>query len=276
MDLSDPEALLLLTAAWLGLGSRRLRLLASGHDVLLREWVADDAVPFLRQARRYARGAAHRLQSMGAKMVTLGESAYPAGLRELADPPAFLTYRGRIDVEGITIVGTRTPTRRAAELAYNVAARLGRPTISGLALGIDAAVHRGSLSAYLPTLAYVGSGIAQVYPAEHRGLQEEIIACGGGVASEHLPEKEASHASLVRRDRLQAAHGAATLLIASDASGGAMHTMRFAQSLRKARFALEPSGEGEGGNRRAIQNGAIPLAKRVDDIVLQLRRALEN
>lgn len=276
MDLNSPEALLLLTAARLGLGSRRLRLLGSGQGSPLREWVADGAAPFLTQARAYARRSAHRLQQMGAKMVTLAESTYPAGLRELSDPPAFLTYRGAIDFVGVTIVGTRTPTRDAAELAYRVAAQLRRPTISGLALGIDAAVHRGSLSARVPTVAYLGTGVARVYPADHRGLQEEIIACGGGVASEHLPEQKGSHWTLVRRDRLQAAHGAAILLIASEASGGAMHTMRFAQSLSKARFALQPAGEAEAGNRRAIQDGAIALAMREDDIVLQLRQALPS
>nr|MDQ6933348.1 DNA-protecting protein DprA [Candidatus Eremiobacteraeota bacterium] len=224
MDLCNPQALLLFAAARLGISSRRIRLLATENDTALREWIEHARELPLLHARSYARRTADYLQSIGAKMVTMAECGYPPGLRRLNDPPAFLTYRGTIDFEGITIIGARTPPLGAGEFAFDLAYELGRATISGLALGIDAAVHRGSLSARFPTVAYVGTGVGGVYPAEHRQLQEEIIARGGGVASEHLPHEKVSHRNLVRRDRLQAAHGVAIMLIASEASGGAMHT----------------------------------------------------
>lgn len=265
------QALLLLACARLGLSDRRLRLLATGHDAALREWITNDSASPLRQARDYALRTAERLQSLGANMVSLSDDAYPVGLRRLADPPAFLTYRGTIAIQGITIVGTRTPSRRAASLARDIACHLMQSTISGLAAGIDAAVHRGSLDARQPTLAYVGTGIDLTYPLHNRGLQEEIVGAGGGVASEFLPEQNVSRWTLVRRDRLQAAHGAAVLLVASDARGGAMHTMRFARQLQTARFAIEDADLTCDGNRQAISDGAVSLPSDAPEIARRLR-----
>lgn len=276
MDLCNPQALLLMAATRLGISSHRVRLLATGDVTSLREWIEHAREMPLVNARSYARRTADRLQSIGARIVTLAESGYPAGLRLLPDPPAFLTYRGTIDFEGVTIVGSRTPPAGATEFAYDLAYQLGHATVSGLALGIDAAVHRGSVAARFPTLAYVGTGIDRVYPVTHQRLQEEIIACGGGVASEHLPHQKVSHANLVRRDRLQAAHGIAIVLVASEASGGAMQTMRFAKNLHKPRFAVELAGRGYDGNRQAIKAGATLVTTNVDDVVRELRRPGED
>jgi DNA processing protein len=127
---------------------------------------------------------------------------------------------------------------------------------SAASRGIDAAAHRGALEARTATVAYVGTGLARTYPPEHVELAEAIVAGGGAVASEHAPQDGASAWSLKRRDRLQAAHARAVVLVVSDAAGGAMHTMRFAAQLGRPRFALDAEA---GGNRTAIADGAIPL-----------------
>ena len=134
------------------------------------------------------------------------------------------------------------------------------PIVSGLALGIDAAAHEGALAAGTPTLAYVGNGLASTYPPEHRELAERIVAAGGALVSEALPDEPVTKWSLVRRDRLQAAHAVAVVLVQSELAGGAMHALAAARRLGRPRFAFEPrAAETFGGNARALSEGARPL-----------------
>ena len=204
------------------------------------------------------------LSQVDAELVLRSEPAFPAQLHDLPEPPIFLTVRGALPIGGIAIVGSRRPPREASDFAYELARRAGVPVISGLALGIDSAAHRGALAAGLQTLAYVGCGLARL-PRANRALADEIVACGGGIASAEWPDQKTSHRALVRRDAFQAAHASAVVLIASEASGGAMHTIRFAEKLGRARFALIPQdGRAYVGNRNALAGGAISLPWNVD------------
>ncbi|HTV72359.1 MAG TPA: DNA-processing protein DprA [Candidatus Acidoferrales bacterium] len=207
-----------------------------------------------------------RLHSIGGRVVALGDAAYPLGLRDLRDPPAFLCVRGelprgRTGGEGTAIVGMRDASAPALERAFAFAARVEAPVVSGLARGIDAAAHRGALAARVPTIAYVGSGLDLTYPPEHEELQAAILAAGGAIASERLPGSPVTRWALTRRDRLQAAHARRAILVESDEAGGAMHTMRFATELQRERLACEPRPDGRyDGNARAIRDGAQPLS----------------
>ncbi|MFZ1124149.1 MAG: DNA-processing protein DprA [Candidatus Baltobacteraceae bacterium] len=256
--------LVLLAGAVLRVPARRLRALARGDDGALRDWIANESAQRLAEARRDARAALERVLAAGGRVVTLADPEYPAGVRELADPPAFLIVRGRLGRspwrEGVAIVGTREADEEATAMARALAGRSAGPVVSGLACGVDAAAHEGALAAGVATIAYVGNGLGATYPAEHRELEERIVEAGGAVASEMLPGEKATRWSLVRRDRLQAAHAAAVVLVQSELGGGAMHTMGFARELGRPRFALEPRAGGRyDGNARAIDEGAVAL-----------------
>ncbi len=135
------------------------------------------------------------------------------------------------------------------------------PIVSGLALGIDAAAHRGALASGTPTIAYVATGIGQTYPPEHADLAAEIVSAGGAIASEFLPTARPTAWTFVRRDRLQAAHALATVLVQSERDGGAMHTMASAERLKRNRFALLSNGDAAfAGNAASIAHGATPLS----------------
>jgi DNA processing protein len=151
------------------------------------------------------------------------------------------------------------------------------PIVSGLARGVDAAAHEGALAAGIPTYAYVGTGLGATYPPEHADLEERIVAGGGAVLSESLPDEAVTRWSLVRRDRLQAAHVAAIVLVQSDAEGGAMHAMTTARNLGRPRFAFEPPAgafAAYAGNARAIAEGASALCW--DDLERASQRILET
>jgi DNA processing protein len=224
-------------------------------------------------ARRNARLALLRLQALGGRLVALADAEYPNALGDLPDPPPLLTVRGGpIPSGGNAIIGTRTPSAAGVAMAGAFARRSTPPIVSGLARGIDAAAHRAALAAGAAQVAYVGHGFGATYPPEHRDLEEAIVRGGGVVVSERLVGEPATRWSLVRRDRLQAAHARACVLVESEIGGGAMHTMRFAAALLRPRYALEPRvGDPiTRGNARAIRDGAQPLPWEVNDAAAQL------
>ena len=187
------------------------------------------------------------------RVVGPDDDDWPAGFADLRDPPARLMVRGTLPRGGIAVIGARDADPRACAFARAFAAALREPIVAGLAPGIDAAAHRGALEAALPTVAYVGGGLARL---EDEELAEAIVAAGGGLASECAPETAPSPWTRMRRDRLQAAHARAVVLVVSDAAGGAMHTLRFARELGRPCFAF---AHGASGNALALADGARPL-----------------
>jgi DNA processing protein len=177
---------------------------------------------------------------------------------------ARLYVRGRLPRSGVAIVGSRTPPAEAAEFAFGLAFKLGEPIIAGLAPGIDAAAHRGALAAGTPTVAFVGYGFGCTDPADHAELEAAIVEAGGAVATLLPPGTPISQASRIARDRLQAQHARAVVLVCSELGGGAMHTMQFARENGRPRFAVAPplgaiESADWAGNLRCLEDGAAPL-----------------
>lgn len=268
------DELLFLAAAYLHVPNRRLRALVRNQERDLKEWLAGDAARNVAHARHRARLALQRLERLHARIVTITDSAYPHGLLDLDDPPALLFVRGVIPGNGIAVVGSRTPPHEAEAFARDLAARCGAPVVSGLARGIDAAAHRAAIAAGVPTIAYVGTGLGLTYPPEHESLENEIVANGGAVVSERLPDEPVTKAALVHRDRLQAAHASAVVLVASELDGGAMQTMHFAKELHRPRFVLDAKGALEyAGNEKARADGATPVPANVARALAMLNAA---
>lgn len=269
------DDLMLLAAAYLHVPARRLRALVRGEDQALRDWIASGSARRVVHARHLAREAEKRLTALNAVVVTVASAAYPAGLRDLDDAPAFLCVRGTLVRQGLAIVGSRTPPQAALDFAGALASTCGMPVISGLAMGIDTAAHRGALEAGEPTVAYVGTGLGTTYPPENHRLEDAIVAYGGAIATERLPDEPVTKWSLVHRDRLQAAHAQATVLVCSETDGGAMHALRVAKKLGRARFVLEAQGGTPyAGNEQARADGAMPLPLRADEASNVIRATL--
>jgi len=267
---------LVLAAAYLCIPTRMLRLLASGDESVLKRWTHDESSHLLAEARAFADATADTMERNCTYVLTFGDPDYPAGLHDLPTAPPFLLVRGTLPIGGVAIVGSRTPPPEAAAFALVLARALREPTIAGLALGIDAQVHRGAIDAGAMTVAYVGYGFGATYPPENRKLEREIVK-HGAVATERLPGEAVAQWALVKRDRLQAAHANATVLISSEIDGGAMHTMRFALQLGRPRFVLDAKGGREyEGNVQARLDGAIPIPMDIDIAVERIREVLES
>ncbi|MFC1823414.1 DNA-processing protein DprA [Thermodesulfobacteriota bacterium] len=125
-----------------------------------------------------------RIEKFGARIITFADPQYPALLKEIYDPPVLLYAMGQDippDAVFIAVVGSRHPTTygvKAAEKIGEGLARRGLSVVSGMARGIDAAAHRGSLKGRGYTIAVWGTGIDTVYPESNRKLFEHIIQSG--------------------------------------------------------------------------------------------------
>ena len=143
----------------------------------------------------------------GQHIVTLADAEYPKALLEIADPPCLLYVRGNpglLEKRGLAVVGSRNATPQGVQTAENFAKALagkGLAIISGLALGIDAAAHRGALAAGGETIAVIGTGADRLYPARNRELAL-AIAEHGAIVSEFPLGTPAIAANFPRRNRI--------------------------------------------------------------------------
>jgi len=173
------------------------------------------------------------LEHPGRALLTLGSPGYPARLREIPDPPPVLFVRGDASCLGwpqLAVVGTRHPTHSGRETAYAFArslARAGLGITSGLALGIDAAAHRGALAAQGVTVAVAGQGLDRVYPARHAELAE-AIAESGALVSEFPPGTPPAASNFPRRNRIISGLGLGVLVVEAARRSGSLITARLA------------------------------------------------
>ena len=204
----------------------------------------------------------------------LGKDSYPPLLNEIYDPPIGLYVGGQIPSGPyISIVGTRSPTLYGLGFVRKLAgqlAEMGFCIVSGMARGIDTAVHEGALDVQGKTLAFLGSGIDVVYPPENLGLYKKILE-QGGVASEFPFGRKPDRYTFPKRNRLVAGSSVATLVIESASSGGSLITAQFAADEGRTVFALpgrvdQPSSA---GCHRLIRDGAT-LLRGAKDIVEEL------
>jgi DNA processing protein len=171
---------------------------------------------------------------------------FPAALRQLSSIPKTLWVTGRLpadDERTLAIVGARAATGAAcgrAEALARAAAKSGYAIVSGGALGIDAAAHRGALAAGGATFAVLGCGIDVVYPDRHGPLFAEIAA-GGGVLTEHAPGTPPRAQHFPARNRIVAALAEVTVVVEAQAASGALITARFARKLGRRVLAMPGS-----------------------------------
>jgi DNA processing protein len=119
-------------------------------------------------------------EAVNNRLICFDDDAYPAILSQINDLPALLYASGDAALllqPQVSIVGSRRCTPGGAQTAFDFASQLagaGLAITSGLALGIDAAAHRGALQASGATLAVLGTGIDILYPVANRRLADEI------------------------------------------------------------------------------------------------------
>ena len=202
----------------------------------------------------------------GHRLLTPADEDYPAMfMRLLPDPPPVLYLQGNarlLHEPHLAVVGSRRPGATNRQLTRDWCAQLaasGLVISSGLARGIDAAAHRGTLDGGGRTLAVMGSGLDNVYPVGHEALVEEILAADGAVLSELAPETPPYAANFPRRNRLVAALAEAVLVVEAARRSGSLITARLAGEYGRDVLALpgHPNAEGSAGTNDLIADGAM-------------------
>jgi DNA processing protein len=213
----------------------------------------------------------------GLHCLTWDDPLYPRFLREIPRPPPLLYVRGDrscLSLPQLAIVGSRNPSGGGSENAERFAhylAERGFAITSGLALGIDAAAHRGALRAGGKTIAVMGTGIDLIYPSRHRQLAQEIVDSGGALVSE-FPLGTSSHASnFPQRNRIISGLSGGTLVVEAAVQSGSLITASYALQHDREVFAIPGSIHNPlaRGCHQLIRQGAT-LVETAQDIVDQL------
>jgi DNA processing protein len=212
-------------------------------------------------------------RKLGITLLTQDDERYPRGLRDTPDPPPVLYCRGTLepqDALAIAIVGSRQCTlygRQTAERLAGGLARAGFTIISGLARGIDAAAHRGALTAGGRTLAVCAPGLATIYPPEHASLAEEIVA-SGGLLSESPLDRGPRPGLFPQRNRIISGLSLGVIIVEAGRRSGALHTARHAMEQGREVFAVPGRIDSlpSQGCHDLIRDG-VTLIRCVDDVL---------
>ncbi len=231
-----------------------------------------DAIIY-REAKSTAEDELRRCRENGYQILFEDLPEYPSLLREMPDPPSLLYCNGNLlpeDELAVAIVGSRKCTHYGLQQAEKIAAALARAGItivSGLARGIDQAAHTGALKAGGRTIAVMATGLAHIYPPEHRDLAKDV-ASQGAIVTE-FPLDQAPVAGLFpQRNRIISGFSMGVVLIEAGRKSGALHTARHAYEQGREVFAVPGRIDhpASAGCHDLIRDGAM-LVRDVDDIL---------
>ncbi len=268
--MTDDRALgfTILLAGHPSVGPRRLTELLSGPGAE-RGWAEVGGDP---ATDPLATLAAHR--QAGVQVLERHQPGYPDPLRGDVEPPALLFAQGdlgAIDPTRVAIVGTRRCTGAGAGFARELGRDLteaGVAVVSGLALGIDGAAHRGVLDAGGAPVGVVGCGLDVVYPSRHRDLWERVRATGVLLSEAPLGVRPAAW-RFPARNRIIAALADLVVVVESHATGGSMHTVREADDRAVQVMAVPGSvrSPAAAGTNRLLAEGCAPVRDATDVLV---------
>lgn len=209
-------------------------------------------------------------QRIGARLLVLGDADYPAMLEALDPPPPILWTRGRIELlnqPSIAIVGARIASAGGQRIARGLAQQLGQAghvVVSGLARGIDAAAHEGALAT--GTVAVLGGGVDDIYPADHADLYARIADLGC-VVSESPVGARAQARDFPRRNRIISGLSRGVVVVEAEIRSGSLITARLAAEQGRDVFAVpgSPLDPRARGPNELLRQGAV-LCEGIEDI----------
>ena len=228
-----------------------------------------DTAEGVAQALAWAEDPEHHL-------ITLADADYPPALLATADPPCLLYVRGDpalLAAPALAVVGSRNATPGGLQTAESFARTLagsGLTIVSGLALGIDAAAHRGALAVGGKTVAIIGTGIDRLYPARNRDLAL-AIAEQGAIVSEFPLGTPALAPNFPRRNRIISGLARGVLVVEAAPQSGSLITARLAGEQGREVFAIPGSIHSPlaRGCHQLIKQGA-KLVETAQDILEEL------
>lgn len=256
------------------LGSGQAIWQASRSELQPLVGVSDERLEQLLATRLslHPEGLLEKVERSGAWVTTWADQDYPPALRELFDPPIILCGWGSrlpVDRLRLAIVGARRMTSYGRQVVQGFMADLApaQPVIiSGLARGVDGQAHLSALEQGLITWAVLGSGFAQLYPAEHKPLAKRIVEAGGTVLSEYWPDEAPLAYHFPARNRIIAALAQTVLVVEADEQSGSLITVDHALDLGREVFAVpgNVTSRYSRGTNQLLKQGAGLAASAAD------------
>lgn len=213
-------------------------------------------------------------EKRGIKTLFFTDKEYPRRLKQCADAPLFLYYKGFVDWNPskiVSVVGTRHATAYGRDLTNELIAGLqahDATVVSGMAFGIDILAHQAALKNNLPTWGVLGHGLAKMYPHEHRKIGEKMLE-NGGLISEFMPDQKPEPAFFPMRNRIVAGLSDATIVIESGEKGGSLITASLAADYNRDVFAFpgDVTKTYSKGCLKLIQKNQATLVTNAQDII---------
>jgi DNA processing protein len=256
---------------------------ASRQQLLEVEGITERHLDAMRsyKAGKSLKAELDQIHQKGYKIITLTDRLYPPLLKEIPDPPPYLYVYGNLDgsFKNIAVVGSRHPTAYGVSITKNLCAdlcALGIIIVSGMAVGIDTAAHRGALSGKGKTVAVLGSGFNKIYPAQNKTLFEQIAAQGAVISEFALDaEPEAHHFPI--RNRIISGMSMGTVVVEASRRSGSLITAKLAAEQNREVFAVPGSIQSfkSTGTHALIKQGA-KLVENAQDVVEELEAYLDT
>ena len=224
--------------------------------------------PRIDGALKWLEGAGNRF------IISIDSPLYPNHIKQLSNPPLVLFVEGDsalLSAPQVAIVGSRRASLHGKSIAENFARDLsanGVTITSGIATGIDSAAHRGSMREMSCTIAVMGTGPDNCYPAKNLSLAREIVECQGALVTEFFPGVGPKPWHFPRRNRIIAALSLGTLVIEAKIKSGTLITANLAADMGREVFAVPGSifHAYSEGCHWLIQQGA-KLVTNINDIL---------
>lgn len=278
------------------LGNRSILKLIQHFGTPLAVLAADEKeverVPGLRAAARFALRKNNRppgpaeewekLSKQGIRLLSVLDADYPANLKEIPDPPAALFCLGAIeprDLVAVAVVGSRAASPMGMHFTERLCGDLaaaGVTVVSGFAVGIDGAAHRGALKGGGRTLAVLGCGIDIDYPRQHGSLRSGVIQHGAFLSEFPLGTPPAP-AHFPQRNRIISGLSLGVVVVEAAHRSGSLITARFALEQGREVFAVPGMARHfrSVGPHGLLKQGA-KLVENAEDILEEIRPVLRT
>ena len=239
------------------------------------EFLSDDETSRAKETRN---SSIYEIMSLckknNVKIVTLDSKDYPKLLRNIENPPVVLFCAGDLSGLDKALTVSAVGTRDASEYSYNVTKTLISPLVklgvvvtSGLAFGLDTAVHKACLDAGGRTIGVCGCGILVDYPKGSGNLKRRIVESGGAVISELLPFAKTWGGYFQHRNRIISGLSYGTVVIEAGEVSGCLLTAQHAVEQGREVFAVPPHSILEAryaGTAALCREGAVPVFGYID------------
>ncbi len=226
-----------------------------------------------RQAKQIRSRDVHKLLDICAendiRIITLDDEEYPLRLKAIPNPPIVLFAKGSLegldDEMAIAVVGTRNGCEYSANVCRTICgelAKIGTTIVSGLAVGLDSVAHRACVNAGGRTVGVLACGTLVNYPAENAQLKRDILASGGALISELLPNSTTYASYFQHRNRIISGLASGTLIVEASARSGCLLTAEHTIEQGRDLFCIPPhdiTSPRFAGVMPLLRDGAIPV-----------------